>query len=1404
MAQETYVSIFDSTEYKDYVAARDAELPEETEEEKRRRLEQERLAAIQAEQPVTPLQPQEAPIEETPVVEEEEVVDDSYVSVFDSPEYLEYAKNKQSTQGLEELGDDVAFARKVNYGMAQEPTAIGSAYRLIKSGIQAAVDPNESYKEARERIENARQERILEEFPEFRGKHEDAGVLVGRGTMALIDPITFLIPWTKIAKAGKIASISSGAGVAAVDLSLREEALYGKVSPETVFLGLGLGAVGATVGEVVMAYARRGVNEVVPVVTETGQKINKKVVIPKGAEAPKLTPKEIAAVERAEAATAKAAEESIESQGILYNRLREINDLQIAIKAEIKSINEGKPLTFFQIDAASKPQKTFKTSPKVRLNRQSKKLEAERLKLTKEITRITGEQVPENILDILSKGMVAGFKENVLTEGMTRALVQEAVRPLFGGVIGAGIGAQFTDENDTNTTMATMAAVGFIMGALQRKIQTTPYNLVPKRQWNKAGKELDVIYQKSVWLHLKSITAGSHVQDLMAYSAPVVNYAARMFKMQGGGVALGKTTKGLSVEEKALEQTALWRSELIDMVSETDTEVMILAGKIVNQRGLKNTVKNKNRFLKNEDIKNSRYAEAQILATKIDDYTLRFKEYAKSTGLDFTDEAKYGLTQMLDTTALKSLERSVVVDKLAKAFVIQSQNDIIRGTRKNALTYKEAKEIADNYLIASQTSRNNSIWAKEGDGWGFQGNSGQGNAGRAKDEDFILTAARHFNKERTLYDQEARAFASELFEQNPLLTLKQLTENTVPVAEFSRVFGARGEGIQALFQDIDDVMLIKANQYAKESGKPIYKNIDEAYMSLPGLKNQASHEKGKIKDSLEAYFKVYGAAQAPVTEAGKATVAVLQAALSTTRLTKVAIPSMGDWMQTLTNSGFGPAAKSALNQIKKTGKGAEVLSLRGGVKQIDGKDVTFMDKFLGNNRYDNIIERELQDVFSQGAGVAGNVQRRATDFTRKFFEVVQLGRITRIARGFAFDAGTHRVMDISRKLGKGKKVSNALQKEIDTLGLNVDNIMYLSKFKNVDDAFADATGKQYLTKAGIKSADRDAIVPSVGNRRLFSQSKNPYVKFLGSFMSWAQAKTSQTNAIVARMEQGDAALAMRVAAALPLYYSIMSAQIALSSNQSYKNERNEQEWWQKFGETLSFSGLNTAWVDKAVNSIKFSGYGTNVPEQLAPVLGFMDDFMQFIISPFTDRDTIKTGANLVPFGKDIYSGVEQLTEDDRTGLSLGGIVGEEFIQGPEVPFTQDNAADRINPITGLPYNFQRVQYNNGKIVDPRYEGAKALLRQTHKYAVDNEAYGDDGSGGKVSFHSGVIGKGPKEHYIVNGYNPTTKQFETDEEIFRRIEPLIKSGQLKPYEDPKIADTERAKMRNEILQETGDK
>ena len=58
----------------------------------------------------------------------------------------------------------------------------------------------------------------------------------------------------------------------------------------------------------------------------------------------------------------------------------------------------------------------------------------------------------------------------------------------------------------------------------------------------------------------------------------------------------------------------------------------------------------------------------------------------------------------------------------------------------------------------------------------------------------------------------------------------------------------------------------------------------------------------------------------------------------------------------------------------------------------------------------------------------------------------------------------------------------------------------------MDDAFKNPEGKIVIDIAGRRSADRDALIPQIGNRRLFSQSRDPMMKFAGSFLSWAQAK----------------------------------------------------------------------------------------------------------------------------------------------------------------------------------------------------------------------------------------------------------------------------------------------------------
>ena len=85
----------------------------------------------------------------------------------------------------------------------------------------------------------------------------------------------------------------------------------------------------------------------------------------------------------------------------------------------------------------------------------------------------------------------------------------------------------------------------------------------------------------------------------------------------------------------------------------------------------------------------------------------------------------------------------------------------------------------------------------------------------------------------------------------------------------------------------------------------------------------------------------------------------LQSGLAATRLTAVAIPSMGDWLQTITNSGYKAAFRGAISDIKLS---KETLGLAKTKKQIEGKDASYTEQFLGRNRSDTLVQRQLEDV----------------------------------------------------------------------------------------------------------------------------------------------------------------------------------------------------------------------------------------------------------------------------------------------------------------------------------------------------------------------------------------------------------------------------------------------------------
>jgi len=239
---------------------------------------------------------------------------------------------------------------------------------------------------------------------------------------------------------------------------------------------------------------------------------------------------------------------------------------------------------------------------------------------------------------------------------------------------------------------------------------------------------------------------------------------------------------------------------------------------------------------------------------------------------------------------------------------------------------------------------------------------------------------------------------------------------------------------------------------------------------------------------------------------------------------------------------------------------------------------------------------------------------------------------------------------------------------------------------------------------------------------LFSQSKNPFVKFLGSFLSWAQAKTSQTNALISRVEQGDAALFLRIAASMPLYYTIREAQISLSSNKKYKESVAEETRLQKFGETMAFSGYGNLWVEKGRNMAK---YDSSFFESVAPVVGFMEDVSEIGRKPLElitndEAETFLEGlgeftkevSEVTPIVREFAPLLEpeepETLSQIKSKYATGGLVkGKD-----DVPYTKENPADRVDPNTGKPYSDQmaRLGLAEGGGDMTRVDGTKKSLQ----------------------------------------------------------------------------------------------
>ena len=1141
---------------------------EETEEEKRlreeeeERLRQEEEERLEQENQNRLLSLEElekyaaSPIEPTQVTEPvkttESLSNQNLLSLEELENYAT-APSKDILTPLTEQGKVASFKREFAYGMAQEPTVAGSLYRLGKAKLKSLFS-EKSYSEIAQEIEAERQQELIKLYPEFAGKEETGAMLAGRMALALVDPVTFLIPWTKVAKLGKVGLTTVGAGIATADVALREEALYGKVSGTSLAAAALLGGGGTYLSSLISPFSKLA-DEVVEVVDKSGKKIKKPVKID-GEPELNLNAQQKADLEDLGKTTA------IENSKVIANIL----DSNKSAGLLHTTINVQKANKFILDQEFIQLQKTKNLNQsqqmrKLELGKLTKELDDQLLKDTDKLEEVLLKQVPNNFAEIGYSSLKAGFEKGIMTKDFATALMYETVRPLFGAMGGAAIGIAVADEETEMADIYWMAAMGAFLGALQKKIQVTPFKIKKTNegivtQFLTTGQD---IYRKSYFNTLKRMTAGTHAAKLQAGVRAVQTFGARMFNMQGAGVKAGEVL-GVSVESAKTQALNYWNAvALPKIIGDASEPTVLAAGRIVNNKNMSAT--SKHSFLQSGDLEN---VEAQLLANKIINLTDEFKKYTKATGIELTEIDQYGLTQLIKTERVQSDD---ALEDITEAFKLQFLDDVntnqfisrdfvrngekiktnvhvddlekfdnlvrLRGGIDNMLQQQDVNDFfrtkgirkyqdsfivqarkerelklqqlenpeadidmrgaqkfidwatgkADNYIKGSQQIRKTGLWDldetkilnKE------YNSSAMFKSADDTSEDLIITAARHFENERVIYSQESRAYLANrgYFEDDPINTLQSLFEQTVPVAEFSRVFGPKGEGLQEVFEGI-----------RREVGIGTRQNL-----SLDKIAKQQIKD---VKDSVEAYFGLFHIERAVTNSLGVSTIALLQAVLATTKLTKVAIPSFGDIIQTFKNSGVKAASSAYIKQFRNEQKFSAALGLdKKRPKSMKVKD-KYMDVVWNNRQYNGLLQREMK-AWMVDINNSNGFQRGVMAYQQKFFELVQLGRITRFSRAFAFDAGATRAYDIGKKLQRGKKISQKLKKEMSDLDLTEAQFKYLGKFKNMDDMQGDKLAERYLNKAGFKSTERDALIPTVGNRRLFAQSRDPSIRFLGSF-----------------------------------------------------------------------------------------------------------------------------------------------------------------------------------------------------------------------------------------------------------------------------------------------------------------
>ena len=1056
-------------------------------------------------------------------------------------------------------------AEKIRYGIDKQNTFFGNFFRVVKAGTQAAFDPDKDFKDYI-KYNNEKEKLLLKQkYGELAsGAYEDDTVVqaAAMATM-MLDPFyiaAYMTPWGRAASATlKGISVLSGVTVG-LDTAMNNLATTGNIDAKTVGLST---AAGATLGPLTVK-AFGAIKSLLP--SANNAQIQKIIGVVEGQKAKQLGisqpefkklqkivgDSELVEINKQLQKAAKNWVAPIANETKLFNATEK--NLQSRIKNLIKDTKDVEGLAYFKgakDNTLKELQKTLKIKNKT-LNDKTKEFNLKQKQLWKQTAaeeRKLTDLVAKRDYTILKK-----LKESKsLTRNLAEAVVSASIRPALGAGIGYAFGRLWGgDDANLNNWMLTGASLGALNKLIQRSgtvFATGEKNFLENLIYNNATKNA---FQK-----VRELTATTTSSKLKAIGGETEKIGMKLFQ------EIDSPVSKFSASAVSDRLKLLYSNRAFKLIAGTTQDEQAAAIRIV--RGSKEKGTPKIQKLAND------------IRKYLDDF---YKEYT---------DVGIGLRRTVEKT-VKGKTKKVTerIDRIKDYFPRVWNWDKVKEDPekfKKVLTEifknkkaKDPKKSAEDFYASLSSHNEKGFYSKEATtdliNSIIAGKKPSSTKGLIRN----LPLSDHIENDRVLsgtYAQVEKLLSKEgyLVDNIPAVFNKLIASSADSIA-FARQFGNKGQLL---------------NEYVNK--------IVQKYAGNPNQAALASKEIKLVMDSIDGFFGRYGQVRQGLVKSGAG---ILSTISNLNMLDRVTIASLGDLVQPFTTSNN---FRSWIQGLSRTA--------------IKAKNETGLAKNLGYAQSKELEQTLLKtltplDDATNTAKVMGSsgVVQKANELG---FKVMGLQWLTGFARRYAYNTGALDAFTSSKKLAvylsrPGNSLSTAkgirLTNDVGRYGLSTTDALRLGKANSFNEAIKSKTSRNILNAAGITAANRDALIPQISNRLLFTQSRDPLVRLLGQFMSWTLAKSTQTNKLLTRIENGDVRQLVKLLAGLPVYGGIQSLREIAKYGEVQTDLETQTDKW--FSEAVRLSGVSGTASELVLG--RLTGPGAREPWYLfAPVFSILKD-----------------------------------------------------------------------------------------------------------------------------------------------------------------------------------------------------